>query len=316
MGQRRVDVLELGGLRCWDHDEVEVGAAAAAVEHLHVDAQVPLEVVADLGPDLWFGCRCQTQHRRGALAAGSLFDEPPHIAIVGTEVVSPLGQAVGLVEHPGTDLALLQRAAHRHAAELFRGDQQDRGVAEADLLKGFGSLRHGQQPVDGDTRRDAVAPEACRLIGHQRHQRRQHHSQRARLVIARQCRYLIAQRLACARRQDRQHVLALHRSLDNRLLHRLARVGVFGFRPERVEPEQALELRHRIVVAAAPPAALVAAGFVAQAPHEPPSRRELVPHPGRHHRVGPRHRQPRQRVRQRPAVLCRVRHRPAHLRTT
>ena len=123
MGQRRVDVLELGGLRCWDHDEVEVGAAAAAVEHLHVDAQVPLEVVADLGPDLWFGCRCQTQHRRGALAAGSLLDEPPDIAIVGTEVVSPLGQAVGLVEHPGTDLALLQRAAYGHAAELFRGDQ-------------------------------------------------------------------------------------------------------------------------------------------------------------------------------------------------
>ena len=316
MGQRRVDVLVLGGLRCRDHDEVQVGAAAAAVEHRHVDSQVPLEVVADLGLDLWFGCRGQAQHRRCALAAGSLADEPPHIAVVGTEVVSPLGQAVGLVEHPGADLALLQRAANRHAAELFGGDQQDRGVAEPHLLERLGPLRHRQQPVDGDTGRDAVTLEACRLIGHERHQRRQHHSQRARVVIARQRGYLVAQRLACARRQNRQHISAPHRRLDDRLLHRLARLGFSGFWPERLKPEQSLEFRSGVVVGAAPLAALLAAGLVAQAPHEPPSRRELMPHPGRHHRVASRHRQPRQRVCQRPAMLGGVRYRPAHLRLT
>ena len=53
----------------------------------------------------------------------------------------------------------------------------------------------------------------------------------------------------------------------------------------------------------APGAALLGAGFVSQAPHQPPRLRELVSHPRRHHRVATRHRQPRQCVGERPAVL-------------
>ena len=57
----------------------------------------------------------------------------------------------------------------------------------------------------------------------------------------------------------------------------------------------------------APGAALIGAGLVAQATNQLPRLRELVPHPGRHHRVASRHRQPRQRVGKRPAVRCRIR---------
>ena len=53
----------------------------------------------------------------------------------------------------------------------------------------------------------------------------------------------------------------------------------------------------------APRAARVGAGVVPQAADQSPRLGELVAHPGRHHRLAARHRQPSQRIGERPAVL-------------
>ena len=56
---------------------------------------------------------------------------------------------------------------------------------------------------------------------------------------------------------------------------------------------------------AAPCAAGIGAGTVPQAAHQGAGFRELVANPRRHDRIAPGHRQPRQRVGQRPATVCR-----------
>ena len=89
------------------------------------------------------------------------------------------------------------------------------------------------------------------LVGHERHQRRDHHGQGARLVVAGQRWNLVAQRLAGARRQDPQQVAALHRRLNDDLLQGAA-VLVGGFGPEAVEAEEALEFPGGVVALLAP----------------------------------------------------------------
>ena len=209
---------------------------------------------------------------------------------------------MSFIEHPGADLTLLQCSAHGHTAQLLRGDQQDGNVAQPHPLERLGPLGHRQEPVDRDTRGDPEPLKSGHLIGHEGYEGRYHHRQGARLVVAGQRGDLVAQRLAGARRQDPQHVAALHRRFDDDLLQGVS-VIVGGFGPEAVEAEEALEFPGGIVALPAPRAAQVGASVVAQAADQPPRLGELVPHPRRHHRVAPRHRQPRQRIGERPAAL-------------
>ena len=148
--QQRVDVVELRRVVGLDHDELEVRATAAAVVHTRLDAELAPEVVDDLLFDLRLGRGGEAQHGRYRPALGSLADEAAHIAVVGAEVVAPLGEAVGLVQDPGPDLALGQRSAKRHASQLLGRYQQYGGVAESQLLQGVGSFGHRQGAVDGD----------------------------------------------------------------------------------------------------------------------------------------------------------------------
>ena len=98
-----------------------------------------------------------------------------------------------------------------------------------------------------------------------------------------------------------------HRRLGDGLLHGTP-VGSLRFRPEAPEIEPAGEFLAGIVPFPAPGAGRIGAGGVPEPTHQPPGFRELVAHPGRHHRVAPRHRQPCQRVGQRPARPVRFRH--------
>ena len=221
--------------------------------------------------------------------------------------MAPLRQAVRLVQHPGADLTLGQDAAHGDAAKLLRRDDEDAGVSQAHSVRSVGPLRHGQKPVDGDAGTDAPRLEPRHLVGHEGDQRRNHYRQRACLVVAGQGRYLIAERLAGAGGQDCQHVLPRHRRLDDGLLHRLPGV-VQRLRPEVGEPEPVMELLAGVVPFPAPAAGGIGAGGVAQPADQPPRIGELMPHPGRHDRIAPGHRQPRQRIGQRPAVPDCIRH--------
>ena len=177
-----------------------------------------MEILDDLVLHVGLGGGGEAQHRRNGIVAGPFSDEASHVAVVRAEVVSPPGEAVGLVQHPAADLPLVQDLPQGDAAQLLRGDQQDAGVAQADALQGVGPLRHGQQPVHGDAGTDAPGLQPRHLVGHQGHQGRDHYRERAGLVVAGQGGQLVAQGLAGAGGQDAQHVLSGHGRLDDGLL--------------------------------------------------------------------------------------------------
>ena len=80
------------------------------------------------------------------------------------------------------------------------------------------------------------------------------------------------------------------------------------FRPEISEAEPAGELLAGIVAVPAPAAGRIGAGGIPEPAYQPPRLRELMAHPGRHDRVAAGHRQPGQRVGQRPAGIRRLTH--------
>ena len=210
---------------------------------------------------------------------------------------------MGFVEHPGADLPLLDGFHHPPVAELLGRSQDDRRIAQPDAVESVGTFRHGQHAVDGDYGPDAPVLQSGHLVRHEGDQGRNDDRQRPCLVVTRQGRNLVAQRLAAAGRQEAQDMLARHRFLDDGALHRSA-VGHGRFRPEVVETEPAPEFRAGVVHFSAPTAVARRAGAVAEFGEQPPHLGELVAHPRRHDRVPSRHRQPSQHVGQRPAVLA------------
>ena len=302
--QDPVDVRELLARGRPRHDELQVGPAGAAVEDPELDAEPVAEVGADVLLHVGLGGRGQAQHRHRRIP-GPFLDEARHVPVVGPEVVAPAREAMRLVQHPGADLALLQGPAHGPAPKLLRRDDEDARVAQAHPVQRLLALGHGQQSVDGHAGADALAFEARHLIRHERHQGRDHHGQGAGLVIAGQGRDLVAQRLAGTRGQDAEHALPGHRRLDDGALHGPA-VAVLRLRAEVGEAEPARELLARVVPFPAPGARGIVAGGIPQPAHQHARFRKLVPHPGRHHRVAPGHRQPGQGVGQRPAVPRRI----------
>ena len=284
------------------YHEVQVRAPGAAVEDRQLDTELVAKVGCDVRHHIGLGGRSQAQHGRDRVHSRLLADEPPHVTVVGPEIVSPLRQAVGLVQHPSADLALVEHPAQRTVAELFRRDDENAGVPEPHPVQGVGPLGQGQQPVDGDAGDDAACLQTRHLIRHEGDQGRDHHREGAGLVVAGQGRDLVAERFAGAGGQDPQDMLPRHRRLDDGALHGLSRVIVQRLRPEVLEAEPAGELLAGIVPFPAPAAAGVGAGGVAQGANDVPRLRELVADPRRHHRVAPRHRQPCEGIGQRPAV--------------
>ena len=97
-------------------------------------------------------------------------------------------------------------------------------------------------------------------------------------------------------------MLPRHRRLDDGALHGLSGVRVRWFRTEVGEAEPAGELLARVVPFPAPAAAGVGAGGVTQGADDASGLWKRMADPWRHHRVTPRHRQPREGIGQRPAV--------------
>ena len=211
-----------------------------------------------------------------------------------------------LVQHPGTNLPLIEHPAQRAGAKLLRGDEEDARIAQPDPVQRVRAFRHRQQPVDGYAAADPAHFHPSHLVRHERDQGRDHHRQRAGLVVTRERRDLVAERLARAGGQNAQHMLARHRCLDDGLLH-WTPVVVRWFGSKLVETEPALQLLAGIVPLAAPGAPGIGTGEVPESAHEVSGLRELMAHPGRHDRVAAGHREPRQRIGQRPAALLRLR---------
>ena len=286
--QQLMDMREFFMLRGLHHGKIQIGAIRAAVERHQFDPDFIAEVVDHVGHHIRFGGSGQAQDWRNQTCAIKhlrfLLDEAADIAIIGTKVLPPFRDAMRLVQHPGADFALFQHLAHCFAAQLFRRNNQDTGVAQPYPVQRIAPFRHRQQAIDRHAAGDAARFQSRHLIRHQRHQRRNHYSQRASLVIARQRRNLVAQGFAGAGRQNPQHMLARKRRFHNRLLQR-ASIGIGRFRAKFVEIEKALQFTPRIVSLAAPVASWVAAGAIAQQPHQRARLWKLMPHPRRHYRI-------------------------------
>ena len=138
-----LDPLRGGGRR--DH-ELEVGPLGPAVDHLQPRSQGLFEVPPDLVDHIALGGGGQAQDRRRQLAV-LLGDVARHVPVVRTEVVSPLRQAVGFVQDPGSDSPPGQGVAERTVAQLLGGDQNDAGVAEAYAGQRVGAFRPREQAV-------------------------------------------------------------------------------------------------------------------------------------------------------------------------
>ena len=218
----------------------------------------------------------------------------------------PARQAMRLVQHPGADLALVQHPAHRAGAKLLGRDEQDARFAQPYPVQRIGPLGHRQQPVDGHAAADPVRLQPRHLVRHERDQRRDHHRQRPHLVVARERRDLVAERLAGAGGKNPQHVPPRHRRLDDGLLQGMSAV-VRRLGTKSIETEPAFKLLAGVVPFPAPAADGIGTGRVPQTANQPPGFRELMTHPGRHHRVAAGHRQPCQRIGKRPAAFLRPR---------
>ena len=260
----------------------------------------------DVLGNVGFGGGGQAEDRRRRFVARLFADEASHIAVIGPEIVAPSRQAVRLVEHPAADLALFEHAAQGAGAELLRRHDENAGVSQPHPVERIRPFGHRQHPVDRDAAPDPLRFHPRNLVRHQRDQGRDGDRQRAGLVVARQRRELIAERLARSRRQHAEYVLPRHRRLDDGALHG-APVWGFRRRAEVGEAEPAPQLLAGVVALPAPSASGVGAGGVSEPAHKPPRFRELVAHPGRHDRVPAGDRQPCQRIGQRPARPARFR---------
>ena len=155
--------------------ELQVRALLPTLEQTQRDPEFLLEVLADLLDHLGLGGRREAGDRRHrhALALGQLADEARGVEIVGPEVMTPLGEAVRLVEHPGADLAALEHLAEGCVAQLFGRDVEDGDVTQTHPLQHVAALGRGQHAVDGGSAGGAgLGGEVVDLVLHQRLQRR------------------------------------------------------------------------------------------------------------------------------------------------
>ena len=212
------DVAKLGAAPRGADLEAEVGTGRPAVQQQQLGPQPVLEMVADILDHLRLGRGGQADDRRGVHVTRRLLDEARDVAVIWAEVVAPFRDAMRLVQHPEADLALFQHVAHADAAQLFGRDEQHRRLAQPNLFQRVLTFGHGQQAVDGDGGGNAGAFHPGHLIGHQRHEGRDHDGQRAGAVVLGQRRDLIADRLARAGRQDAQQALPPHPLIDDAFL--------------------------------------------------------------------------------------------------
>ena len=138
--------------------------------------------------------------------------------------MSPLADAMGLVDHQTSHAGPLERVPERAAPETLGGDVEQRQAARREVrLDGAALL--GREPAVQGARRDAARPQRVHLILHEGDERR-HHDRGAR---EQQRGKLEAERLAGTGRHD-GHEVATAEDRERRL----ALAGAEGLEPEAV----------------------------------------------------------------------------------
>ena len=188
---------------------VEVRPVERRLEDRHVGhAQVLLDVHLHLGRR---GGRQGDQRR-----LPDLVDDRADAAVLRTEVVTPLRDAVGLVDGIERDLDLAQEGHVVLLGERLGREIEQLGLALHDIRA---YLRHGrlvERRIEevGDARLGREGTHGIDLILHQGDQRRDDD----RDPVHEQRRQLVAQRLAAARRHQHERILTLQYVADHRLL--------------------------------------------------------------------------------------------------
>ena len=218
-------------------------------------------MIADVIDNVGLGRRGEADQRRRLAVARIFPDETRDVAVVRLEVMAPLGNAMRFVDNPVSDFPLLQDRPHRGVSELLGRDEQHGGIAEADPVERVMTLGEGQEAVDGDAGRYALALQACNLVGHERDERRYDHGQSAGPVIPGEGRQLVAKRLARAGWEDPQDRGLGERRRDDGFLQR-STVFAGRLRPETREAEPLFKKAGRIAPGPAPFAGGVGAGRV------------------------------------------------------
>ena len=188
---------------------VEVRPVERRLEDRHVGhTQVLLDVHLHLGRR---GGRQGDQRR-----LPDLVDDRADAAVLRTEVVTPLRDAVGLVDGIERDLDLAQEGHVVLLGERLGRKIEQLGLALHDIRA---HLRHGrlvERRIEevGDARLGREGTHGIDLILHQGDQRRDDD----RDPVHEQRRQLVAQRLAAARRHQHERILTLQYVADHRLL--------------------------------------------------------------------------------------------------
>ena len=161
----------------------------AAGKGEYPQAELALDDVNDLGADILLGGGGEALHRWyiALLCLCKLTDKTDGIEVIGSEIVAPFGEAVGLVKDPGADLALGNGGAERGIAQLLRRHQQDADIAQPHPFQHLGPLGQGEHA--GERCGDLGAGEAGEvidLIFHQRLQGRDDDGQQITALVAHQ----------------------------------------------------------------------------------------------------------------------------------
>ena len=157
-------------------------------------------------------CRMSARVRASAVA-GKQLGQPAQVAVVGAEVVAPLADAVGLVDGDQAERQFGQPVQHGAGGQALGRDVEQVQLARPRRAPDGRALvqRHaGVEPRGGH----ALLLQRLDLIGHQGDQRRDYQAQAAPQDGGN----LVADALAAAGRQHRQHVAPGQNGLDHRLL--------------------------------------------------------------------------------------------------
>ena len=197
------------------HLIVEVRPVEGTAELLRVE---DAETLLDVRPHLVRGCCRQSddRHRVDMLYLGNAVDGRPYVAVLGAEVMSPLRDAVRLVDRIERDVERREELKVLLFIKRFRSHIQQLRAAAVHII---------HHAVDGGTveRRVEEVSQAvflCQaiddidLIFHQCDQRRHDNSR----SIHDQRRQLIAQALAATGRHQHKGVVSRHEITDDRFL--------------------------------------------------------------------------------------------------
>ncbi len=156
------------------------------------------ELIHNIVPRKAVGCGRKRHHRH----TGQRLFHIGKFRVHGTEIMSPLRYAVGLVDgHEPYRQTPAPRTKVGHKS--FGRSVQQFHAAETSLLKSLTHLILGTVGMDGGSR-NAVGHQRRHLIVHQSDKRRHHHAH----AVGKQRRKLIAKRLSASRRHQGQCIAA------------------------------------------------------------------------------------------------------------